>query len=338
MLTFIASDCTTTLSGPPAEKKRHTPSGTRVKSVFVNRPKLVSDYYQGMPGTDIVNRNAQFLIGLESAIRSRNIHKRMCCTVLGTWMANAYGMAMKFLPLSRKKEITTASFVRAVILEGLFKDNPPIQSIHNINSNDNDSISTIHGTIAGRNTNLRSTNNSVALSRRTTSPSSLPPLPPHQNEIAVGGGTEITPGMQLIDSQSIDPYVHTMQRCSDEHSGQSRQQRCVMCQLEGRRTMSSFYCSLCCITANREELRKASKHTYCIKPEYNCFSRHVAKCYLHMNRTGVIPQRTNVLKDDGTYRRQQDSAIPIAGRIISRDIPQSRRSNRRQNQSNRRQL
>ena len=38
MSTFIASDCTTTLPGPPAEKKRHTPEGARVNSVFVPRP------------------------------------------------------------------------------------------------------------------------------------------------------------------------------------------------------------------------------------------------------------------------------------------------------------
>ena len=57
MSTFIASDCTTTLIGPPAEKKRHTPDGRRAPSICVKRPKLVFDYCNGMPGTDIVNRN-----------------------------------------------------------------------------------------------------------------------------------------------------------------------------------------------------------------------------------------------------------------------------------------
>ena len=343
MSTFIASDCTTTLPGPPAEKKRHTPEGKRVASVYVKRPKLVFDYYNGMPGTDIVNRNAQFLIGLESAVRSQNIHKRMCCTILGTWMANSYAMAMRFQPTSVKKNITTASFVRDVILEGLFEHNRlPLQSVGGgLSVHDDQSMSTIQGSIMINPNPSRSRNNSPANTpTRVTerrSPS-LPPLPPAQNEIVVGGGTEPTPVGQLIDSQSIDPYVHTMQRCGDMHSGQTRQQRCVMCNAEGRRRTTSYYCSLCCITANREEDRRPSKHAYCISTEYNCFSRHVAKCYLHMNRTGIIPQRTNVLRQDDTYPNATNDPIPIAGRIINRDIPtMRRRSNRRSNNnSNRR--
>ena len=336
MSTFIASDCTTTLIGPPAEKKRHTPDGRRAPSVFVKRPKLVFDYYNGMPGTDIVNRNAQFLIGLEAAVRSRDIHKRMCCTILGTWMANAYAMAMRFQPFSIKKDITTASFVRDVILGGLFEKNTlPLQLVHGVSlNNDNNSLSTIHGSVSINVTNNNQRNRSTNSSPSVIASPTLPPLPPVQNEIAIGGGTEPASVVHLIDSQSIDPYVHTMQRCSDQHTGQARQQRCVMCNKEGRRSMTSFYCSLCCITANREEDRKPSKHSYCIKPEFNCFSRHVAKCYLHMNRTGIIPQRLHLLRGDNAYNDQQNQAIPIAGRIINRDIPQTRRSDRRNQQSN----
>ena len=121
MSTFIASNCTTTLPGDPAEKRRHTPDGRRAKSVYVPRPQLVQHYYNAMPGTDIVNRNAQFLIALETSIRTENIHKRMFCTVLGTWMANAYGMAMKYYPWRMKKELNIQSFVRQVIIEGLFQ-------------------------------------------------------------------------------------------------------------------------------------------------------------------------------------------------------------------------
>ena len=54
MSTFIALDCTTTLPGDPAEKKRHDANGRRVTSAFVPQPKLVQLYYDGMPGTDIV--------------------------------------------------------------------------------------------------------------------------------------------------------------------------------------------------------------------------------------------------------------------------------------------
>lgn len=334
MSTFISSDCTTTLPGQPAEKKRHTPAGKRAPSVFVKRPKLVADYYNGMPGTDIVNRNAQFLIGIETAIRSRNIHKRMCCTVLGTWMANAYGMAMRFLPRHRKSNITTASFVREVILEGFFEQNRlPLQSIRSTNISDNQSLSTINNSITAT-SNRQQYPSPVSIHNRQSIPPSvntptLPPLPPPQNEIAIGGGTEARSAAEITTSQSLDPYIHTMQRCSDEHTGSSRQQRCVMCNQEGRRIMTSFYCSLCCVTSNREEHRRPSKHAYCINPKYNCFSRHIAKCYHHMNQNGIIPQRNTFLNNNN----RQDEDTPMAGRIINRNIPTSRRSNRRQRRS-----
>ena len=74
------------------------------------------------------------VFGLEEAIRTRDIHKRMCCTVLGTWMANAYGMAVKFFSARKKMNMTTSSFVRDVILEGLFEYNKlPLQAINNVN-------------------------------------------------------------------------------------------------------------------------------------------------------------------------------------------------------------
>ena len=48
--------------------------------MFVARPKLAEAYYNGIPGTDIVNQNVQFLIGIREAIRrTGDIHKRMCC-------------------------------------------------------------------------------------------------------------------------------------------------------------------------------------------------------------------------------------------------------------------
>ena len=321
MSTFIASDCTTTLPGVAAEKKRHTPEGKRAQSVFVKRPKLVADYYNGMPGTDIVNRNAQFLIGLEEAVRTRDIHKRMCCTVLGTWMANAYGMAMKYLPNEMKKDMTVASFVKDVTLEGLFQTTPastraPISTIGN---NDTESL-------------VSTMNNSLS-----------PSAPPPRNEVAIGMDNTLSQTYsQLVSNHAIDPYVHTLQRCADEVSGVQRQQRCVMCISENRRTMTAFYCSLCCIIANRDEERKPSKHAYCIKTEYNCFSRHIAKCYAHLNKTGgQTPQRKDIVisrmtSNDTTTSCQPRpiNPLPIAGRIVSRTIPTRRpRAKRKRKQT-----
>ena len=41
--TLLSSFCSTTVPGPPAEKKRHI-DGKRVESVFVSRPQIVADY------------------------------------------------------------------------------------------------------------------------------------------------------------------------------------------------------------------------------------------------------------------------------------------------------
>ena len=114
-----------------------------------------------------------------------------------------------------------------------------------------------------------------------TTPQNIEQMP-----FAVGGDEEtvtITAPRQLIDSQVIDPYVHTMQRHADCLAGGNQQQRCVMCYEEGRNTRTSYYCTLCTLTANKETDRKASKHSYCINQKYNCFACHIAKCYQHMN-------------------------------------------------------
>ena len=301
MSTFIASDCTTTLPGTGAEKKRHTKDGKRAASVFVPRPKLVEAYYNGMPGTDIVNRNAQFLIGVEEAVRTNDIHKRMCCTVLGTWMANAYGMAMKNYSDERKAGISIASFTKDVILQSLF----PPQQQDTSRYTSGDSVSSI--------------------SHCSTIP--------EQRAVGTVPGAIATPAPlgTSIDRMAIDPYVHTMHRFADRDVGCVRQQRCVMCHQEGRRQTTTFYCSLCTVTANKESDRKPSKHAYCIKPEYNCFARHIAQCYLHMNQTGMMAQRTlNRSKNKNAIPAvQQQVPIPIAGRIVSRAIPKRRKNDKR---------
>ena len=299
MSTFIASDCTTTLAGNGAEKKRHTKDGRRAPSVFVPRPKLVEAYYNAMPGTDIVNRNAQFLIGVEEAIRTGDIHKRMCCTVLGTWMANAYGMAMKHYSDERKKGITIASFTKDVILQSLF---PTTQN------------ETTRNTSAG-----------------SVSSVSYCSTIPEQREVGTVPGTIATPAplSTSIDKMAIDPYVHTMHRLADKDAGCIRQQRCVMCNAEGRRQNTSFYCSLCTVTANKESERKPSKHAYCIKPEFNCFARHIAQCYVHMNQTGMMAQRVALKNQNQNAICAPQVPIPIAGRIVSRAIPKRRKNNKR---------
>ena len=98
-----------------------------------------------------------------------------------------------------------------------------------------------------------------------------------------------------------------------------------MCIDEGRKTMTGYYCSLCTVTANREQDRKPSKHAYCMKPEFNCYSRHIALCYQHMNRTGMTAQRYAMRKETKNSMTQGGGPraleLPIAGKVVWRAIP-----------------
>ena len=83
------------------------------------------------------------------------------------------------------------------------------------------------------------------------------------------------------------------------------------------------------MTANKESERKPSKHAYCIKPEFNCFARHIAQCYVHMNQTGMMAQRVALKNQNQNAICAPQVPIPIAGRIVSRAIPKRRKNNKR---------
>ena len=159
-------------------------------------------------------------------------------------------------------------------------------------------------------------------------PLTIPSIP-QQNDIAIDNEHCTKTSQELIDTNAIDPYVHTMQRCADDLSGVARQQRCVMCIKEKRRTSTTFYCSLCCVTAVQEEERRPAKHAYCINPKYNCFARHIAMCYRHMNVTGrMMTSRMNQPNEERAADYAQHGVIPITGRVVSRRIPRRRQSTR----------
>eukprot|EP00957_Ditylum_brightwellii_P190087 14471421-Ditylum_brightwellii.AAC.1 len=56
--------CITTLDGKAAEEKQHYLNGSRTPSKFVPHCDAVEECYDGMTASDIVNRNAQFLISI----------------------------------------------------------------------------------------------------------------------------------------------------------------------------------------------------------------------------------------------------------------------------------
>eukprot|EP00957_Ditylum_brightwellii_P112490 8576324-Ditylum_brightwellii.AAC.1 len=49
-----------------------------------------------MPAANVVNRHAQFLLGIEEAIRTKDIFKRIPCSIIGQWAANSSGMARAY--------------------------------------------------------------------------------------------------------------------------------------------------------------------------------------------------------------------------------------------------
>ena len=59
-------------------------------------------------------------------------------------------------------------------------------------------------------------------------PLTIPSLPEQSNVVIDNGASTVKSVNEMIDSQAIDPFVHTMQRF-DELTGVTRQQRCVMC-------------------------------------------------------------------------------------------------------------
>ena len=80
-----------------------------------------------MPALGIVNRNAQFLIGIEEAIQTTNIFKRIPCSVIGVYAANSFALANKFSPTymgtENRRKGGMSGFVCDICIgqDGLFK-------------------------------------------------------------------------------------------------------------------------------------------------------------------------------------------------------------------------
>ena len=93
----------------------------------MNSYKFVEEYYDGMPDSDIVNSNAQFLLGIEEAVRTTSIFKGISCSILGVYASNAFGLERALIPsykeLECKKRGGIGGFIRDILIEdGLFGD------------------------------------------------------------------------------------------------------------------------------------------------------------------------------------------------------------------------
>ena len=80
-----------------------------------------------MPASDIVNHNAQFLLGIEEAVRSTSIFKIIPFSILGLYASNHFWLAITFNPsykvLKGKKRGGFGGFIRDILIGGgLFGD------------------------------------------------------------------------------------------------------------------------------------------------------------------------------------------------------------------------
>ena len=80
-----------------------------------------------MPDYDIVNRNAQFILGIEEAVRTTSIFKVIPCFILGFYASNDFGLSRAFIPsykgLEGRKRGGFGGFIRDIMIkDGLFLD------------------------------------------------------------------------------------------------------------------------------------------------------------------------------------------------------------------------
>ena len=102
--TFLATDCTTSLPGRDAEKKRHHKDGTRALSQFLKRPKIVETYYDAMPSVDISNHIRQGGTDIEGAIQTAEPLSKFLASCVGFWETNGYITASLWHPYYRGRK------------------------------------------------------------------------------------------------------------------------------------------------------------------------------------------------------------------------------------------
>eukprot|EP00957_Ditylum_brightwellii_P109107 8323846-Ditylum_brightwellii.AAC.1 len=167
---YIATDCCTTWSGKSAGK-RHYPYGSRDPFKLIPWCNMVEEYYDGMPARVVVNRNAQFFLGIKETIKTTDIKIRIACSVIDDG--------------TRQR-----------------------------------------------------------------------------------GGVNVT-----LDPKTTDPFVYSCMTFKDVIDI-SRQQRCSMCNAEGRAKMTSVYCGLCTVMADRDVDCSPTYHACCAGGTYQYFQCH----------------------------------------------------------------
>ena len=80
-----------------------------------------------MSASYIVNRNTQFLLGIEEAVWTKSIFKRIPCYIIGVYASNDFVLEIVFIPSYKVLEINKRGgfdgFICDIMIEdGLFGD------------------------------------------------------------------------------------------------------------------------------------------------------------------------------------------------------------------------
>ena len=221
---ILATDCSTTLPGAPAEKKRHHSDGRRAPSKFVPRPKVVADFYRLMPIIDVGNHVRQKGLDIENAVQTSQHQLKFLASMIGLWEMNALLTAKKWHPhyIQRAtKNRFHEDFTEDIIMEGLFKTN-------------------------------------------------------FSSEVSSTPGSRHIPATITVPTAFIDPFCHVQLRFKDVSAQICAQQRCIMCNSNGKRTMATTFCGTCTVLSPQVSSRVPSRNAYCIANQ--CFAKHAAEC------------------------------------------------------------
>lgn len=224
---FIFTDCTTSLRGVDARKRRHNPDGTPAPAKWIKRPQFVEDFYTGMPATDISNKDRQSCYSAAEFYKTSNARQKHLYHIVSFWATNAYNSHRTFTPKyiqHRGKNRERRNWLESLILLGLFEQEDP-GDCGSMSLQSNASYCSMYS---------RDATNTSILNR--------------EEEYFRG----------------YDCYQHPMMRFSDVTKNICNQQKCVMCLKMKVSRKTIYFCGTCAVFSEEEQERIISKHAYCI--------------------------------------------------------------------------
>ena len=233
----LIANCSTTLIGKPARKKRHDPKGKRLPDRLIPTPMVENEYYEAMPAVDINNHKRQGGIAVESALRLHGPDawwRRVFACVLGTSETNAQMAGAAFYS-SMYGEMRHKRFAEILAMQLMGYS---MEDIDDDDDDDDDGDDAPHR---------------VTMSSGCGASSGV-----H----AIGKFTDLNSGEPL--DKGGRAYVKGKDFC--------KQQKCVYClRVKNVHKLTSWYCKLCAATAGGP-----SQAALCVSHDCQCFAEHIA--------------------------------------------------------------